>query len=180
MFQDCYYKLHDCIQNLICICIVQHFWFFNCIIPTFIWKYMSSFIIFISCSFCVVIHFSESLSHSGGSLTPTVITNRGQMIGVGQQLRNTYDELAGTHPPSSTHTGPDRKQEVVNLASQLQPLELFSFKANRNGHGAFPDFIHSDAIPKSNDMYKPLQRCEQNLLTSTLCKSYTQMGQIKS
>ena len=41
------------------------------------------------------------------------------MIGVGKQLRNTYDELAGTHPPSSAHIGPDRKQEVLNLATQL-------------------------------------------------------------
>ena len=69
-----------------------------------------------------------SLCRSDGALTSTVITNRGQMIGVGQQSRNTYDELAGTHPPSSIHIGPDRKQEVLNLATQLQPLQLLFIK----------------------------------------------------
>ena len=37
------------------------------------------------------------------------------MIGVGQQLRNTYNELAGTHPPSAIHIRSDRKQEVLTL-----------------------------------------------------------------
>ena len=75
------------------------------------------------------------------SFNTTVITNRGQMIGVGQQLRNTYDELAGTHPSSSIHIGPDRKQELLNLATQLQPLQLLFIKDNRKGHGPIPTFL---------------------------------------
>ena len=82
-----------------------------------------------------------SLCHSGGVLTSTVITNRGQMIGVGQQLRNTYDELAETHPPFAIHIGPDRKKEVLNLATQLQLLQLFSIKDYRKGHGEIPTFL---------------------------------------
>ena len=62
------------------------------------------------------------------------------MIGVGQQLRKTYDDLTGTCPPSLTHIGPDRKQEVLNLATQLQPLQLLFIKDNRKGHGAIPTF----------------------------------------
>ena len=81
-----------------------------------------------------------SLCHSGGALTFTVMTNHGQMIGVGQQLRNNY-ELPGTHPPSSIHIGSDRKQEVLNLATWLQPLQLFSIKDYRKGHGAIPTFL---------------------------------------
>lgn len=79
------------------------------------------------------------------------------MIGVGQQLRRTYDDLADTHPPSSSsHVAVDRKQEIFKLATQLRPLQLFSNKDNRKGHGAFPHFFHSDDIPNSNEMCKTL------------------------